>query len=234
MLATTSRFLHYTLAEWRPISSVVRRTPLGLWLGTLAVGAVWIAGRPGGIALSTLALVVALTAAVAAAATLADRDAAHAAALTLRHPASATALAAGRWLGVVTLAGAITVLATMGAAWRVGAGWREGMDAVLGAACALTPVAACALAAARLGGGVLEWLFLAHLLLLSPLAPDAMSLLLPDGFLHHAALVMVVALPAVWRYRLLGAGNVAAWTHAAAWTVIGVLTVSISLRRRMP
>lgn len=227
-------FLHQALAEWRPVSTVVRRTPLGLWLGTLAVGAVWIAGRPGGVALSTLALAVALTAAVAAAAGLADREAARVAALTLRHPASATALAAGRWLGVVLLAGTVTLLATMGAAWRVGAGWRDGMGATLSAACAMTPVAACALAAARIGGGVLEWLFLAHLLLLSPLAPDAMSLLLPDGPLHHAALTMVVALPAIWRYRLLGAGDAAAWAHAVAWTVIGVLTVSASLRRRMP
>ena len=230
---TTPAFLRHSLAEWKPVTAQVRRTRLGLWLAAILVGAIVVAGAPDGIFLPTLALATALTTAVTAAGALAGRESGRAAALTLRHPASPAALAAGRWAGVVALVAVVTLLASVGAAWRIELGWRDGARAALGATCAALPIAACALAAARLGGGVLEWLFLAFLLLVSTLLPDAVSAV-PDGPLREATLAMLVTLPAVWRYRLLAAGDPVAWIHAASWTAAGILVTAESLRRRAP
>jgi len=230
---TTPTFFRHSFAEWKPVTAQVRRTRLGLWLAAIVVGALWIAGRPDGVFLPTLALGVALTTAVTVAGALAGREAARVTALTLRHPASPLALAAGRWLGVVLLAALVTLLASVGAAWRIELGWRDGAAAAFGASCAALPIAACALAAARLGGGVLEWLFLAFLLLLSTLLPEATAYV-PDGVLREATLALLVTLPAVWRYRLLAAGDPVAWLHAASWTAAGLLVTAESLRRRAP
>jgi len=230
---TTPAFFRHSLAEWKPVTAQVRRTRLGLWLAAIVVGALVVAGAPEGVFLPTLALAVALTAAVTAAGALAGRESGRVAALTLRHPASPVALAAGRWLGVVGLAALVTLLASVGAAWRIDLGWADGARAALGATCAALPISACALAAARLGGGVLEWLFLAFLLLVSTLLPEATASV-PDGPLREATLAMLVTLPAVWRYRLLVAGDPVAWVHAASWTAAGILVTAESLRRRAP
>jgi len=230
---TTPPFIRHSLAEWKPVTAQVRRTRLGIWLAAIVVGAVWIAGRPDGVFLPTFALGVALTAVVTAASALAGRESARAAALTLRHPASPVALAAGRWVGVILIASTVTFLASVGAAWRIELGWRDGAGAALGATCVALPIAACALAAARLGGGVLEWLFLAFLLLVSTLVPEATAYV-PDGVLREATLAMLVTLPAIWRYRLLAAGDPVAWIHALSWTAAGILITAESLRRRVP
>lgn len=229
---TPSAFFRHALAEWRPAAVLVRRTRLGLWLAAIVACGIALAGPPT-LLLPGLSLAVALTAAVTAAHALAGREAGRASALTLRHPASPVALAVGRWLLVALIAAAVTALVSLPAAWRLGLAWGDGARATAVAGCAALPVAACALAAARLGRGVLEWLFLAHLLLVSSIVPGTLRLL-PGGVLRDLTRAALVTLPAVWRYRLLAGGDGVAWLHALSWTAAGLLVTAESLRRRSP
>lgn len=142
---TTLRFFRQTLAEWKPVCALVRRTRLGLRLAVIGLGAIGLSGLADETFLPTLILGVALAATVTAAAVLAGPHAGRVTALTLRHPASPLALAMGRWLAVTALAGVVTLGAAVGAAWQVDLGWRDGVDAALAAAGVTLPVAACGL-----------------------------------------------------------------------------------------
>lgn len=140
---TTPLFLRQTLAEWKPVWAVIRRTRLALRLAGLGLAGIGASGWAGGAFLPRLVLGVALTATVTALAAFAGPQAGRAHAMTLRHPASPLALAAGRWLAVVALAGLVTLAAGVGAAWQVELGWREGVDAAVAAGGVALPVAAC-------------------------------------------------------------------------------------------
>ena len=141
----TTLFLRQTIAEWKPVWAVIRRTRLALRLAGLGLGAVGVSGWAGGAFLPRLVLGVALTATVTVAAALAGPQAGRANAMTLRHPASPFALAIGRWVAVVALAGLVTLAAGIGSAWQAELGWRQGVDAALAAAGVALPVAACGL-----------------------------------------------------------------------------------------
>ena len=138
-------FIRQTLAEWKPVCALVRRTRLGFWLAVIALSAIGISAQADGEFLPTLVFGVALTATLTAAAVLAGPHAGRVTAMTLRHPASPLALAMGRWMAVTALAGLVTLSAGVGAALQVGLGWRDGVDAALSAAQVGAPVVACGL-----------------------------------------------------------------------------------------
>lgn len=135
-------FLRQILAEWKPVSVLIRRTRLPFWLALLGLGASALAGLEDAASLPTLVLGVALLAILTSAAVLAGPHAARATALTLRHPASPLALATGRWLAVTALAALVALVAGIGAAWQVRLGWREGVAAAVSAGWVVLPVAA--------------------------------------------------------------------------------------------
>jgi hypothetical protein len=142
---TTLLFFRQTLAEWRPVCVLIRRTRLGLWLALIGLGAIGLGGLEDGAFLPTLALGVALTVTLTAALALAGPRAGRATAMTLRHPASPLAVAAGRWLAVLALSALVTLGAGVGAAWQVELGWRDGVDAAWSAAWVALPMVACGL-----------------------------------------------------------------------------------------
>jgi hypothetical protein len=139
---TTYLFLRQTLAEWKPVSVLIRRTRLPFWLSALTLGAVALGGLWGGASLPTLVTSVALLATFTSAAVLAGPQSGRATAMTLRHPASPIALPAGRWLAVTVLAGLVTLGAGIGAAWQAELGWREGVGAAASAGWVALPVVA--------------------------------------------------------------------------------------------
>ena len=139
---TTFLFLRQALAEWKPVSVLIRRTRLPFWLLTLTIGAALHGGLYDGPSLPTLVTSVALLATFTCAVVLAGAHSGRATALTLRHPASLMALATGRWLAVTALAGLVTLAAAIGAAWQAELGWREGVAAAVSAGWVALPVVA--------------------------------------------------------------------------------------------
>ena len=139
---TTLLFLRQTLAEWKPVSVLIRRTRLPFWLSALTLGAAALGGLGDGASLPTLVTSVALVATLTSAGVLAGAHSGRATALTLRHPASPMALATGRWLAVTALAGLVTLATGIGAAWQAELGWREGVAAAVSAGWVALPVVA--------------------------------------------------------------------------------------------
>jgi hypothetical protein len=146
---TNFLFLRHALAEWKPVSVLIRRTRLPFWLSVLALGAVAFGGLKGA-SLPTLVNGVALLATLTSAIGLAGPHPGRVTAMTLRHPASPLALATGRWLAVTALAGLVTLGSGIGAAWQAELGWREGVEAALAAGWVTLPVVACGVFATTL------------------------------------------------------------------------------------
>src|SRR3989441_3669540 len=92
------------LAEWQLLRARLVRSRLGLWLLLLGGGGAWLATR--GAPLTILAPHLAMLGAVLGVAFSVGSDVDRAAvALTLTHPTTPLAVAAGRWLAAVTAAG---------------------------------------------------------------------------------------------------------------------------------
>jgi hypothetical protein len=85
---TTFLFFRQTLAEWKPVSVLIRRTRLPFWLATLTLGAVALGGLDEGASLPALVTGVALLATITTGLVLAGPHSGRATAMTLRHPAS--------------------------------------------------------------------------------------------------------------------------------------------------
>jgi len=103
------------LAEWQLLRARILRTRLSLWLTLLAGGLGWLALSAGGgaVALEQLALRLGALSAVLCVAFGAGSDLDRAALrLTLTHPTTPTAVAAGRWLGATAIATIVTLAAT--------------------------------------------------------------------------------------------------------------------------
>src|SRR5205809_328044 len=107
-------WLRCVLAEWQLLRARLVRSRLGLWLLLLGGGGVWLATR--GAPLTILAPHLAMLGAVLGVAFSVGSDVDRAAvALTLTHPTTPLAVAAGRWLAAVT-AGGILMLAVLSVA----------------------------------------------------------------------------------------------------------------------
>ncbi|HYK11576.1 MAG TPA: hypothetical protein VEV39_12310 [Gemmatimonadales bacterium] len=142
---TTLLFFRQTIAEWKPVCRLMRRTRLGFWLILISLGAIDAAGFTDGSLLPMVILGAGLTATLVAAIVLVGPHAGRVSAMTLRHPASPLALAAGRWLAVTILAGLVILIVAVGTAWQAEVEWRVGIEAALSAAGVTVPVAMCGL-----------------------------------------------------------------------------------------
>src|SRR6266487_3744790 len=112
-------WLRCVLAEWQLLRARLVRSRLGLWLLLLGGGGVWLATR--GAPLTILAPHLAMLGAVLGVAFSVGSDVDRAAvALTLTHPTTPLAVAAGRWLAAVTAAGILLLAFLCVAAARGG------------------------------------------------------------------------------------------------------------------
>jgi len=224
--------LRCALAEWQVVRVRILRTRLGLWLLLLGGGFVWLGGRGASRAPLELALRLSALSAVLCVAFGAGADTDRAALrLTLTHPTSPEAVAAGRWLAATGLTGAVTAATLAACAWRGGDGaWGPAAIAGIGAAGA---TAGCALFAVWLrgGGNALAGALFLYMVLLSGLEPHGLDYLMAPGPLRSGLTWVLRVTPSVWRYRGLATGEVGAWLHALAWMTGGVLAAAGLLRR---
>src|SRR2546428_8552617 len=103
LVASPVHWLRCVLAEWQLVRARLVRSRLGIWLLLLGAGGAWLAAR--GASLTVLAPQIAMLGAVLGVAFTVGSDADRAAlALTLTHPTTPLAVAAGRWLAAVTAA----------------------------------------------------------------------------------------------------------------------------------
>ncbi len=228
--------LRCVFAEWQLLRARLLRTRLGLWLLLLSGGFAWlgISAGGGGAALEGLALRVGALSAILCVAFGAGSDLDRAALrLTLTHPTTPTAVAAGRWLGATTAASIVTLTATAVVAWGTGGGaaglpWLRAALVGVGTAGA---TAGCALMLVAIGGNALAGGLFLYMVLLSPLSPVGVEHVIGPGWLRRAAMLVLSVTPSVWRYRELAAGAGGAWLHALAWMTGGVLVAGRLLRR---
>lgn len=217
------------LSEWRIARVRLLRTRLGVWLGLLVGGLAVVAGHRGGPAPAVAALEAAMLAAILAVAYTLGSDLDRAAVvLTLTHPTSALAVAAGRWMAATAVAGAAGTV-VLAAAALLGRGAPLPSLSAAAAVVGGAATAAVALPVALAGGNTpLTALFLYIALLGStarpPISGGPTSSLAPVG-----ALAWVVPTP--WRYAELGRGDAAAWGHAAFCVTGGLGMAALLLRR---
>lgn len=225
--------LRGVLAEWQLVRARLVRSRLGLWLLLLEVGFVWLALGSGNGVLAPLALRTAMLAAVLGVAFTAGSAADRAAlALTLTHPTTPVAVAAGRWLAAVTPAVLVTlggsVVAALARGWEV----TDVVRAALPLAGAAGAVAACALLAVWVAGNGLAAILFFYIALVGGLTPTDLAQRFEPGVVRSLGAALLSFAPSPWRYDRLAAAAAGAWLHAAAWVVSGVGLASFVLRRR--
>ena len=112
-------FPHCVLAEWQIVRARLLRSRLGLWLLLLGTGFAWLAAGGDRETLVRLALRTGMLSAILCVAFSAGSDSDRAAlAVTLTHPTTPLALAAGRWLAACVAA--VLVMAVRSEERRVG------------------------------------------------------------------------------------------------------------------
>ena len=224
-------WLRCVLAEWQLLRARLVRSRLGLWLLLLSGGGAWLATR--GAPLTILAPHLAMLGAVLGVAFSVGSDVDRAAvALTLTHPTTPLAVAAGRWLAAVTAGGILmlAVLSVAGALTSLPAALlvRAG-GAGLGAAAA---AAGCALVVAARGGNALAGARFLYIALPSVISADTLGAVQAPGMLTRISVVVLELLPGVWRYEALASGDPVGWAHAACWVVGGVAGTAQLFARR--
>lgn len=222
--------LRCVAAEWQLVRARLLRSRLGVWLLLLGAVGAWLAAH--GVALAVLVPHVAMLAAVLGVAFGVGSEADRAAlALTLTHPTTPLAVAAGRWLAALTVAGVLAagLLVAGGGVSALPAGrLAQTGAAALGAAAA---AAGCALLAAGPGGNVLAGALFLYIALPSVVSADALRAAPSPGVSAQLGALVLEVLPGVWRYRALVTGDGAAWCHATIWAVAGVAGAAACLRR---
>ena len=223
------------LAEWQLLRARVLRTRLGLWLALLGGGLGWLALSAGGgaAALEGLSLRLGALSAVLCVAFGVGSDLDRAALrLTLTHPTTPTAVAAGRWLGATTIAAIVTLAATAAVAGDTGTAGTAWLRAVAAGVASGGATAGCALFVVALGGNALAGVLFFYMVFLSGLHPAGLEPLMAPGVWRAAATAILELTPSLWRYRGLASGAVGAWLHAFAWMAGGVVVAGLLLKRR--
>lgn len=210
-------------AEFLMLRPRLTRTSLGISLLLIGGLLVWLRTR--GLDPLTVVLQSGALGAVTAAAFMAGSEDDRAAiALSLTHPTTPLAIAAGRWLGAVAPAAALSILCAIAVRGSAGI-------AAAGVAAAMA-VGACALAAVlALGqaGAVALFLFMA---LAGVVPPERLIDLAHPGVTRLAAASALELGPALWHYRDVAAADRGAILHAVAWSGLGVMIASAFVARR--
>lgn len=217
------RFLQCVLAESAVAVLRLTRTRLGLTLLALGVALVWLGGR--GLEPFTITLLAGSLGAVVAAGGVAGSENERSALTTaLSHPTTPLAVAAGRWVGIVTPAALLALGCTALAGWN-------SSQAIAGIVAAAA-VGAFALAVViPLGNAGATGLFL-FIALAGAVAPERLVALAHPGFVRLAAAGALELGPALWHYRDIATGDWGALAHAFAWTGLGIVLASAFVARR--
>jgi hypothetical protein len=211
------RFLQCVLAEWALVAPRFTRTRLGLALLALGAGLVWLGVR--GLDPFTITLLAGSLAAIVAVAGVAGGDnERRALTISLGHPTTPLAVAAGRWVAAVTPAGLLAITCAAAVGWNPARALAGTIAAGAVGACALALVTA-------LGNAAAAGLFL-FVALAGAMAPERLVALADPGLLRIAAASAIELGPALWHYRGIGAGDWGALIHALAWTCLGILLAS--------
>ena len=218
------RFLHCVHAEFLLVLPRLTRTRLGLSLLALGGTLVWLSVH--GLDPLTAALQAGALGAIIGAAELVGRERDRAALATaLTHPTTALRVATGRWLAVVLPLAPLTILC----AAATGGGHTGAITAGLAAAAA---VGGCALFVVLFfgnGGALALFLFMA---VAGTVAPERLVDFARPGVMRLTAASALELGPALWHYRDIARGDVAAALHALAWAGLGVLFASATIARR--
>ena len=225
--------LRCILAEWQIVRARLLRSRLGVWLLLLGVGFAWLAAGAARDPLLPLALRTGMLAAILCVAFSAGSSLDRAALpLTLSHPTTPLAVAAGRWLAATIAAVLLTLAVTFAvAAWR-GAGAADFLRAAAAGAGAAGAAAGCAVLAVWIGGNAPAGAFFFFVAVLSALSPRGLEFLTSSGLVRAVGSAALNLAPALWRYRGLAFGEPGAWLHAIAWSAGGVLLGAAVLARR--
>jgi len=221
------------LAEWQIVRARLLRSRLGVWLVLIGVGFGWLAtaGGPGG--LIALALRVGMLSAILCIAFCAGSDADRAAlAITLTHPTTPLAVAAGRCIAAWAAALLVVLASVTGAATLVGATFVDTQRAIAAGGGAAGAAAGCELLLVCLGGNALAGVLFVHVALVSVLSPIGLAYLVTSPVLRGVGTAVLAVGPSLWRYRGLAFGDAGAWAHALGWMIAGVLLGAMLLGRR--
>ncbi|HEY6852682.1 MAG TPA: hypothetical protein VI139_00430 [Gemmatimonadales bacterium] len=222
--------LRSALVEWQVVRARLVRTRLGVWLLALVVSALALPGPVDADGTARVGLLAAALCVAFGAGSDGDRAALR---ITLSHPTTPLAVAAGRALAAMVAADAVVLAVVAGLAWR--RGWLDphlARAAIVGLAAAAAG-AGCTLAAAWTGGNALVGALVFHFALLSSLAPDRLLASFEASPLAAAGSAVLWSLPGTWRAGPLAAGEPGAWLHALAWAVGGTVWAAARLRRRI-
>jgi hypothetical protein len=221
------------LAEWQIVRARLLRSRLGIWLLLLAAGFAWLAAGAARDPLLPLALRTGMLSAILCVAFSAGSSLDRAAlALTLSHPTTPLAVAAGRWLAATVAAGLVTLAATFAVAALRGAGPGDFLPAAAAGAGAAGAAAGCALLIVWIGGNAPVGAFFFFIAVLSVLSPRGLEFLTSVGVIRVMGSAVLTLAPALWRYRGLAFGDPGAWLHAIAWSAGGVVLGAVVLARR--
>jgi hypothetical protein len=218
------RFLQCVHAECVLVAPRFTRTRLGLAMLALGLSLVWLGGARSFDPFTITLLAGSLASIVAAAGVAGGEHERRALTTALSHPTTPLAVAAGRWVAVVTTAGLLAIICTAAVAWNPAHALAGTIAAAAVGACALAMVTA-------LGNGAAAGLFL-FMALAGAVSPEALVALAHPGFARIAAASVIELGPALWHYRDIASGDWGAVAHAVAWTGLGVLLASAFVARR--
>ena len=226
-------FLHCVLAEWQIVRARLLRSRLGVWLLLLGAGLGWLAVGAGRDPLLALALRSGMLSAILCVAFSAGSGLDRAAlAVTLTHPTTPLAVAAGRWLAACIAASLVMLASVFAVAVLRGADLVAFTRAVAAGTGAAAAAAGCALLAVWLGGNALAGALFLHVAVLSVLSPRGLDFLTSSPLIRGVGAAVLEVGPSLWRYRGLAFGESGAWLHAAAWVVGGVVLAATVIARR--
>jgi hypothetical protein len=218
-------------AEWCVARARVLRTRLGPWLALLAVSLAALAAHPWGPGPAAAAMHAAMLGGTLAIAFTDASDLDRSAlTLSLLHPTTPAALAAGRWLAATALAALTGAVAGTAAALVRHAPQLAGPAAAFAAVAGAAAAAAALVAALEGGNAAVAGLFL-YMGLLGWVGPADVAPALPR-VMRTGLSALATALPAPWRYERLALGDPHAWAHAAGWIAGGLALARTALARR--
>ena len=199
----------------------------------IGAGFGWLATNGAAGGLVAQALRVGMLAAILGIAFCAGSDVDRAAiALTLTHPTTPFAVAAGRCAAAAVAAGLIVLASVTGAAALLDSPLAEVLRAAAAGVGAATATAGCAFLLVWVGGNALTGVLFVHVALVSVLSPVGLAHLTASPIIRAIGGTVLSVGPSLWRYRGLAYGDVLAWMHALAWTGGGVLLGAIMIGRR--
>jgi len=188
----------------------------------LVVALAWL-GQHGVDSLTIALLAGALAAVIGAEHTIGQPSDRGAIAIALTHRTTPLAVAAGRWLGAVVPAAAVTCLLAVTS--------HAGLEAAIAGSIAAAAVGGCALVVSSVGGAWGAAVLFLIMAAAGAVPPERIVNVSAPGFVRLAAASALELGPALWHYRD-ATRDIGAVLHALAWAGLGVLLAAGAIDRR--